>query len=105
MPIVSIPERNLQININKNDLLFNACDDQDIKLQHGCLAGSCGACRIEILSGNENITPPMAIEKNTLESIYETYKKNFGEEFIKNKNIRLSCRVKVLGDFSFKELK
>lgn len=98
MPTVSISDQNLSIEINKNDILFNALDDKGIKLPHGCLAGSCGACRIEILEGEENLIPPGMIELNTINSLKEYYKKNNTDDLVEKKCIRLSCRAKIIGD-------
>jgi ferredoxin len=98
MPIVSISDQNLSVEINKNDILFNALDDKGIKLPHGCLAGSCGACRIEILEGKENLLPPGMIETNTINSLKDYYKKNNSSEQVEEKCLRLSCRAKIIGD-------
>ena len=105
MPIVSILDQNLSVEINQNEILFNALDDKGIKLPHGCLAGSCGACRIEILEGNENLAPPGMIEQNTIKCIKDEYKKANSEDLVNAKNIRLSCRTKVLGDDKISRIK
>jgi ferredoxin len=98
MPTVSV---NLNENIKKcdvasDDTIYNQLEKNSIVLPHGCLAGSCGTCKIEIISGAENLKPPSAIEKNTLDSIYQNYPSAQG------KTLRLSCRAKALGDVTIK---
>ena len=105
MPTVSILDKNLQINLKENEIIYNGLEDQGVALQHGCLSGSCGACRIEIVSGKENLTPPGVIEENTIQAICDDYKNRFGEQSLSDKTIRLSCRAKILGDISIKEFK
>lgn len=74
--------------------LFQCFEEKGIKLPHGCLSGSCGSCRIEILEGNENLSEPSFIEQDTLKSLATEYKEE--------KKLRLSCRAKINGPVSFK---
>lgn len=92
------------LEFNDGDIIFNAYEKKGIELPHGCLAGSCGACRIEILEGAENLAAPTAVETDTLNSIKENIAQKHGESFIEGKTIRLSCRAKINGDFTFKTL-
>ena len=94
-----LPNENDQKFVVKSGaLLFDELELQNCVLPHGCLAGSCGSCRIEIIEGSDQLTPMGAVETDTINSIKETYTQHFGVESILNKNIRLSCRAKVLGD-------
>lgn len=102
MPIVSLETKNLEFEIEEGQIVFDALDNQGEKMPHGCLAGSCGACRIEILEGEQNLKPPSAIELNTIESIRENYETKHGEGSLKNRVIRLACRARVLGDVKIK---
>ena len=70
----------------------------DLELPHGCLAGACGVCCVEVLQGAENFTPPGPIEKDTLQGIKEGYQRKHGQDFPKGKVIRLTCRSKICGD-------
>lgn len=114
MPTVSV--KNLQTgentspedhsyDLNQGELLFDGLDSRGCSLPHGCLAGSCGSCRIEVLEGSENLSPPSAIEKNTIEGLIKEYNEKYGEEHVKGKIIRLSCRTKVNGDVTITPLK
>ena len=98
MPIVSILDKKIEINLKENEIIYNGLEDRGIILQHGCLAGSCGVCKIEIIEGAENLTPAGVIETNTIDSIIEEYK-------LSGKIIRLSCRAKIIGDIKIRELK
>lgn len=105
MPTVSFKDKNLKFDVKENDILFDALDSQGEQLPHGCLAGSCGACRIEIVEGDHNLKMPSEIEKNTIDAIKQNYERIHGSGSAANKNIRLACRARVLGDCTFQKLK
>ncbi len=105
MPTVSFKDKSLSYQVDENSILFDALDDAGEQLPHGCLAGSCGACKVEIVSGAENLKAPSEIEKNTIEAIKQNYERMNGAGTAKDKVIRLSCRARVLGDFEFTKLK
>jgi ferredoxin len=68
---------------------------QGTDLKHGCLAGVCGVCRIEILQGHEFCSQKTSIEKDTLHSIEaELIQKGIVYNF---ENIRLACRLIIKG--------
>lgn len=73
--------------------LFQSFEEKGIKLPHGCLSGSCGSCRIEIIAGEENLSEPSFIEEDTLKSL--------ASEYSSEKKLRLSCRAKVNGPITF----
>ncbi len=75
--------------ITESSILYDALESQNLIIPHGCLAGACGACRVEISSGAENLSVPGAVELDTLSHL-----KN------EDKIIRLACRAKVLGDIT-----
>lgn len=102
MPRVSLEHKNLEYEVEEGEILFDALDNLGEKLPHGCLAGSCGACRVEILEGAQNLKPPSMIEQNTLEAIKENYEKRNGSGSSEGKQIRLACRARVLGDVKIK---
>lgn len=98
MPRVSISDTDKTFEVNKGEILYDSLYERGHELPHGCLSGSCGACRIDVISGKENLMPAGVIENNTIESLKEEFKKLHGEEFVNSIEIRLSCRAKVLGD-------
>ncbi len=64
--------------------LFDELEAQGLTLPHGCLAGSCSACKVKIIEGAENLSNADPIEQNTLSS------------FCNEPNLRLSCRAKII---------
>jgi len=97
MPKVSLKkdQGNQDFEIEKNEILYHGIEKQGVELPHGCLAGSCGSCRILVLEGDENLGLPGYIESDTIRHLKEEYEKKFGKEFLKDKVIRLSCRAKI----------
>lgn len=90
-------EKEVKFEVKSGKLLYDELERQGFILPHGCLAGSCGSCRIEILDGARNLSNPGAVEADTISHIEATYSPN--------KIIRLSCRSRVNGDISFSILK
>jgi len=105
MPRVSIADTDKIFEVNEGEILYDSLYDRGLELPHGCLSGSCGACRVEVLEGKENLVPAGIIESNTIEALKDEFKQVHGEEFIKNKEIRLSCRSKVNGDIKICPIK
>ncbi len=105
MPIVSIKSSSKQFEVEEKSIIFDALDNQGETLPHGCLSGSCGACKVEVTKGAENLKPPSEIEKNTIEAIKQNYERMHGKNSTDQKTIRLSCRARVLGDVEIDELK
>lgn len=97
MARVYIAGTDKSFEIENESILYNALSDQGFELPHGCLSGSCGACRLEILEGKENLKPATLIEQNTIDAIKG--------EHPECETIRLGCRVRVLGDVTVKPIK
>ena len=79
--------------VDSNAIIYDALESQDFVLPHGCLAGSCGSCRIEMLQGRESLSDMSAVEKDTVESLTKDYP---------DKDLRLSCRARIKGDIEIK---
>lgn len=95
MPTVSIEGESTEYYIDSSTCLHEALKQQGRVLPSGCLAGSCGACRIEIVKGAENLSPISAIEKDTIDSLKANYTRLKGASYLVGKTIRLSCRAKL----------
>jgi len=78
--------------------LFDGLQNLGTELPFGCLAGSCGSCKIEVLEGAENLSPMSVVEADTVKSIREKFETN------PQIPVRLSCRAKVLGPVTIKVL-
>jgi ferredoxin len=87
MPTVLVNEK--KIPITDGGILLNELEKHDINLPSGCLAGSCGVCKVEIHTGAKNLSAPGAVELDTLLHFQDN-----------NKTYRLACRAKVLGDIT-----
>lgn len=85
-----------QYKINLNEILYDELDRQGLQLPHGCLAGSCGSCRIHVIKGIENLSQMGAVETDTVKHLKDSYPQ---------KNVRLACRAKILGDIEITPLK
>jgi ferredoxin len=105
MPIVSIQGTTKTFEVKEGEVIYDALYDRGEELPHGCLSGSCGACRVEVCSGKENLQAPGVIEKNTIEALKDEFTKTKGIDFVNEKEIRLSCRAKVIGDVSITPIK
>lgn len=104
MPIVSLKDTTKTFEVNDGEVIYDALSSRGEELPHGCLAGSCGACKVEVLEGAENLLPPGAVEKNTIDAVREELVALKGPEY-QSKNIRLSCRAKVAGNVCIKPIK
>lgn len=96
---------NQVFEVNEGEILYDSLCDRGMELPHGCLSGSCGACRIEIIEGRENLMKPGVVELDTIESLKDEFKSTYGEDFVNSTEIRLACRAKVLGDVKVKPIK
>ena len=97
MPKVSIAGTNMSFDINNEEVIYDALSDRGHDLPHGCLSGSCGACRIEIIEGSDHLVPPSLVEANTIESLHGELKEFKG-------TMRLACRARVRGDVKIKPI-
>lgn len=105
MPTVSRADTNQIFDVKEGEILYDSLADRGDELPHGCLSGSCGACRIAVITGKENLQAPGVIEQNTIEALKEEFTKTLGADFVATTTIRLSCRAKVLGDVRFEPIK
>jgi ferredoxin len=94
----------LKYEVDEGKIIFDELERQGLVLPHGCLAGSCGSCRIEILQGAQNLSVAGAVESDTVLAIIKNYNDTGRGDLVSNKNVRLSCRAKVLGDIKIKIL-
>lgn len=104
MPRVSISDTNQTLEVTSGETIYQSLLECGVELPHGCLSGSCGACRIEILAGKENLLEAGLIEKNTIQSLKEEFQTKRGEDF-SGREIRLACRAKLTGDLLIKIIK
>lgn len=105
MPMVSIQGTDKIFEVKEGQVIYDSLSDQGYDLPHGCLAGSCGACKIEVTSGEKNLIEAGVIESNTIEAVRSELEDFYGVSYVENKVVRLSCRAKVKGDIVIKPIK
>jgi ferredoxin len=105
MPRVSLADSDKVFEVNEGEIIYDSLYDRGHELPHGCLAGSCGACRVEIVEGSNNLQPAGVIESNTVEAVKEEFIARMGQEFLQGKIVRLACRAKIKGDVTIRPLK
>ncbi len=77
------------------EVVYDELDKAGHQLPHGCLAGSCGSCRVQILEGAELLSPPAAIEADTIKHVTQNYNERLGEGYLQGTIIRMACRAKI----------
>lgn len=92
-----------EFELNVGDNLYQGIFDLGLDLPHGCLSGACGACRVEILEGSDQLSTPSTIEKQTLEDLFKEYEHSPKAspsllQSFKEKKVRLSCRATIKSD-------
>jgi ferredoxin len=107
MPTVSLITENEEkkFEVKDGELIWDELERLGTKLPAGCLAGSCGTCRINVLEGEDSLAPKGAIETETVNHLMDQYKKKYGEDFLRDKTIRLACRARIKGSLKFTPLK
>ncbi len=90
----------ISVYLEENESLCDAFDRAGEVLPHGCLAGSCGVCLIDVKQGSELLKAPRTIELDTLNAI----KKEKPE--LTNHHIRLACKAKQIhpGEIHFEKI-
>lgn len=86
-----------KLEASGEEALFYELERQRFTIPKGCLAGACGLCRIEVIEGAENLTPPTPIEEITLENFKEDQESRYGKGCLAGKQIRLSCKAQARG--------
>ena len=79
---IQAPPRATTLRVNSGTRLLDACDtDSEALIAFSCRGGSCGTCRVRVLSGANILSPRSAEEEETLGF--------FGD----GDNVRLACQV------------
>ena len=90
MPRVIFVDEGKSAEATTGKTLLSAALEMDIKISHVCGGdGACGTCRVEVIDGWDNLTPPTPDE--TYKELEPPY--------------RLSCQSKLLGDVVVKVAK
>ena len=106
MPTSSSPGNSKTYRINIGENIFECLRKDGLELSHGCLSGSCGACRVEIIKGSKLLEVPNEMENRTLSLIKINHERIHGNGSLDGRIIRLACQANILedGHLELKEL-
>jgi ferredoxin len=86
MPILTLPEDALRIEVEIGESLQDACTEHTTSVLFGCFSARCGICRIQVLENPAGLSEMTEMEKELLEMLSAPP----GE--------RLACQCKIVGD-------
>lgn len=87
MAKVTLLPQQLEIDVNAGESVFAAIRRVGVLVPTACNGkGTCGLCRVKVISGKENLDPPSPVEVRHLGNTYFITK------------LRLSCQVHPTGD-------
>ncbi|MEZ5976960.1 MAG: 2Fe-2S iron-sulfur cluster-binding protein [Planctomycetota bacterium] len=86
MPNLRVEPRGDVFDVPAGESLLDFCQANGVPIDFGCTVGSCGTCRVEVLSGMENLNPPSEDERETIEMCTDV------------ENVRLTCQCSMTGD-------
>ncbi len=66
--------------------------DPTFPVAFSCRAGACGLCGVEVVEGEENLSPISSIEEKTCARVWH------------GRKVRLACQCEVNGDVTLKPL-
>ena len=98
MAKVSMDGISREFSLTGKQTIFNALRKQGEELPHGCLAGSCGACRVIITKGEEYLEEPGVMEAATLKGLAVNYERIFGKGSSEGLVMRLTCSTRLKPD-------
>lgn len=88
---VTLGGQEFNVEIPKNENLLDGVNDKGVAVKWDCKSGVCDTCKVRVLNGMENLSPPNDAEKNML-----------GDEAIAQ-GYRLSCQVTANGPCTIKQ--
>lgn len=90
--ITFLPDQQ-KVESSEAETLLEVAQRADIPITHVCQGnGRCSTCRVQIIEGQENVSPPSDSEKLIAVQM------GFGE------TIRLACQAKIIGDITIRRL-
>lgn len=90
MPTVTFVERNRSYQVPAGKSFLEMCQENDAPHAFGCTVGSCGTCRLVIVSGAANVDPATDDEIDTVEMCTAA------------EGARLGCQLVIRGDITVK---
>ncbi len=90
MPKITIQPSGQTFEVPAGQNYLEFCQANSVPQDFGCTVGSCGTCRVEILSGMENLNAKDDEETDTLEMCTDA------------ENARLGCQLVISGDIELR---
>jgi ferredoxin len=87
---VTLGGQEFNVEIPKNENLLDGVNDKGVDVKWDCKSGVCDTCKIRVLEGMENLSPPNDAEVNMLGDLIK-------------QGYRLSCQVTALGPCKIKQ--
>lgn len=83
--------KEFNVEIPKGENMLDGVNDKGVEVKWDCKSGVCDTCKVQVVKGMENLSPPNDAEKDML-----------GDDLIKQ-GYRLSCQVIANGPVEFKQ--
>lgn len=90
MPKITLQPSGQTFEVPEGQSYLDFCQANTVPQDFGCTVGSCGTCRVEILSGMENLNPKEDEETDTIEMCTDV------------ENARLGCQLIISGDVTLR---
>jgi ferredoxin, 2Fe-2S len=75
-------QTHFQIAVKKNQTILDAALEQNLALDYKCKKGTCGKCKVKVVSGRTYLHPANSLEENKLNHLLQT-------------GFRLACQAKA----------
>ena len=92
MPKITLAANGQTYEVPEGTSFLEFCQANNAPHDFGCTVGSCGTCRLELLEGAENVSPPSEDERETLEMCTDL------------ETARLGCQLLIQGDVKIRQL-
>jgi ferredoxin len=93
MPILTLPEDALRIEVETGASLQDVCTEHTTSVLFGCFSARCGICRIRVLENPEGLSEMTDMESELLEMLSASP----GE--------RLACQCKIVEDVTIETVR
>jgi ferredoxin len=90
MPKLTYADTGESFEVPAGTNLLEFCQENTVPQDFGCTVGSCGTCRVVVVSGAENLNPAGDEELETVEMCTD------------EAGVRLGCQLVIGGDVTLK---
>jgi ferredoxin len=90
MPKITFQATGKSYEVASGASYLDFCQANAVPQDFGCTVGSCGTCRLELVSGAGNVNPMSDEERDTIEMCTDVA------------GARLGCQLSILGDVTIR---